>query len=323
MKKSFAAVVLLSICSHAPAQQEYPSRPMRFIVANAPGGSTSFVARLVADEMTRSWGHQVVVDNRGGGDGVIAAQTLQRSAPDGHTMLMISAALTIRPALHPNKVYEAYLKEFIPVTSLVSTKYILVLNHSVQANTAGEVIALAKAKPGYLKGAVSNRGGANHLALELFNVLAGTAIKAVPYKGGGPAMIALLSGEVNLAFNNAITVSPHVKSGKLKAIGVAGTERLSTLPQVPTFAESGLPGYNARNWFGVAVPGRTPEPIVNKLAGELARIRSLPDFREKIEAQGVDTFALGPKEFRSFIWEEVALWAKVVKQANINLGAGT
>jgi tripartite-type tricarboxylate transporter receptor subunit TctC len=323
IKTSLAALVLLAVCTQAAGQKEYPSRPMRFIVGNAPGGSTSFVARLVADEMTKSWGHQVVVDNRAGGDGVIAAQTLQRSAPDGHTMLLVTAAFTIRPALHSNKVYDAYVKEFVPVTTLVSTNYILVLNPSVPANTVKEVIALAKANPGYLKGAVSNRGGSNHLALELFNVVAGTTIKAVPYKGGGPGMIALLSGEVNLAFNNAITVLPHVKSGKLKAIGVGGTERLSSLPQVPTFAESGVPGYSARNWFGVVVPARTPDAIVVKLAGEIARIRSLRDFREKIEAQGVEPFALGPKEFRSFIRDELALWAKVVKQANVTMGQGT
>jgi tripartite-type tricarboxylate transporter receptor subunit TctC len=202
----------------------------------------------------------------------------------------------------------------------VSTTYILVLHPSVPADTVKEVIALGKAKPGYLKGAVSNRGGANHLALELFNVLAGTTIKAVPYKGGGPGMIALLSGEVNLAFNNGITVLPHVKSGKLKAIGVGGAERISSLPQVPTFSESGLPGYRARNWFGVAVPARTPEAIVARLAGEIARIRSLRDFRDKLEVQGVEPFALDTKEFRSFIREELALWAKVVKQANVTIG---
>jgi len=318
--RSLAAGVLIGLCGCVQAQQDYPSRPMRFIVGNAPGGSTSFVARLVADEMTKSWGHSVVVDNRGGGDGVIAYQALQRAAPDGHTMLLVTAALTIRPALHPNKVYDAYVKEFVPVTTLVRTDYIMVLHHSVPANTVKEVIALAKAKPGYLKGAVSNLGGANHLALEYFNVLTGAGLKAVPYKGGGPGMTALLAGEVNMAFNNAITVMPHVKSGKLKAIGVGGTERLSTLPNVPTFAEAGVPGYVARNWFGVMLPPRAPAAIVNKLAAEVERIRSLPAFRQKLAAQGVEPFALGPQAFAAYIQDELARWAKVVKEAKLKIG---
>jgi len=319
-RAALTVMVLSTAIGTAPAQPNYPSRPLRFIVGNAPGGSTSFVARLVGDEMTKHWGHQVVVDNRGGGDGVIAYQTLQRAAPDGHTMMLVTAALTIRPALHPNKVYDAYVREFVPVATLVSTDYILVLHHTVPANTVKEVIALAKAKPGYLKGAVSNLGGANHLALEYFNVLTGAGLKAVPYKGGGPGMTALLAGEVNMAFNNAITVMPHVRSGKLKAIGVGGTERLSTLPNVPTFAEAGVPGYVARNWFGVMLPPRTPAAIVEKLAAEIERIRSLPGFREKLAAQGVEPFALGPRQFAAYIKEELARWAQVVKDANVKVG---
>ena len=314
------AFALLGMCAPAAAQKDYPSRPIRFIVGNAPGGSTSFVARMVADEMTKSWGHQVVVDNRGGGDGVIAYEALERSAPDGHSMLLATAALTIRPALHPNKVYDAYAKEFVPVTTLVSTDYILVLHPSVPASTVKEVIALAKAKPGYLKGAVSNLGGSNHLALEYFNVLTGAGLKAVPYKGGGPGMIALLGGEVNMAFNNAITVGPHVRSGKLTPIAVGGTERLSTMPNVPTFDEAGVTGYVARNWFGVMLPPRTPAAIVKKLAAEVERIRGLPSFREKLAVQGVDPLVMNTQQFTAYIKEELARWAKVVKEANLKIG---
>ena len=314
--------LVMAAAGEIVSAQPYPSRPMRFIVGNAPGGSTSFVARIIGDEMTKSWGQSVVVDNRAGGDGVIAGQTLQRAAPDGHTFLLVTAALTIRPALHANnKVYEGFVNEFVPVTTLVSTDYILVLHSSVAASTVKEVIALAKAKPGYLKGAVSNLGGANHLALELFNVLAGTGIKAIPYKGGGPGMTALLAGEVVLAFNNAITVLPHVKAGKLKAVGVGGAERISSLPDVPTFTESGLPGYSARNWFGVVVPARTPDAVVAKLAGEIGRIRGLPEFRDKMAVQGVQPFGLDPKQFRAFIKDELVKWAKVVKEANVKVGS--
>ncbi len=314
------AFVLLAFAGAVHGEPAFPNKPMRFIVGNAPGGSTSYIARLVGDAVTKTWGHQVVVDNRGGGDGVIAAEALYKAAPDGHTMLLVSAALTIRPHLHPNKVYAAFLNEFVPVATLVSSDYILVANVSLPVNNLQEVIALAKTRPGYLKAAVSNIGGTNHLALELFNVLAGVKIKAIPYKGGGPGMTALISGEVSVAVNNAITLTPHIKSGKIKPIATGGTERLPTLPHVPTFAELGLPGYAARNWFGVALPPRTPAKIAEKLAKELVRIRNTPEFKEKIASQGVQPFSLGPEEFRAFLKSESARFAKIIKEANIVAG---
>lgn len=317
---AFIAAVLCALWGQAVGQQHYPSKPIRFIVGNAPGGSTSFVARFVGDEMAKSWGENVIVDNRGGGDGAIAAQALKQANPDGHTIMLLSGAFTIRPTLHPNKAfYQAFLKEIVPVTPLVSTSYVLVLHPSTPANTVQEVIALAKAKPGQLKGSVSNRGGANHLALELFNVVAGTNIKAIAYRGGGPGMLALMQGETNVSFGNAITVFPHVKNGKLKAIAVGRAERMASFPEVPTFAESGLPTYRPRNWFGVALPARSPEAIVEKLGAELARIRSLPHFKQQMELRGVDVFALSREEFRAYIQEELATWAKVVKEANLKL----
>ena len=317
-----AAWIALGLCvlsSQAISQPQYPNRPIRFIVGNAPGGSTSIVARAVGDEMAKSWGHNVIVDNRGGGDGSIAAKVLQRASGDGHTIMLLTGAFTIRPTLHPNKeFYQTFLKEIIPVTSLVSTNYVLVVHPATPVSTVKDVIDLAKANPGQLKGSVSNRGGANHLALELFNVVAGTNIKAIAYRGGGPGMLALLQGETNLSFGNAITVFPHVKSGRLKAIAVGRDERMSSFPELPTFAESGLPTYKPRNWFGVAVPAGTPEAIVEKLEAEIARIRSLPHFKEQMELRGVDVFPLTREQFRAYIEEELATWAKVVKQANIN-----
>jgi tripartite-type tricarboxylate transporter receptor subunit TctC len=314
-----AAVSLLAFAGSALAQQPYPSRPIRFIVANAPGGSNSFVARLVGDGLSANLGHQVVVDNRPGGDGVIAAETLKRAAPDGHTILLSSAALVIRPLLHPNKVYDNFLREFVPVATLVSTDYILVVNASVPAQDVKELIALAKLKPGYFKAAVSNIGGVNHLALELFNVVAGVKIKAIPYKGGGPGMTALVGGEVSLAINNAITVGPHVASGKLRALGVASKERLATLPQVPTFTEVGLPEYGARNWFGVVVPGRTPRAVIDTLASEIQKVQASPSFKEKIATQGVQPFVSGPAEYAAFVKAEMTRYAHVIKQANVKV----
>jgi len=301
------------------AEIAYPNRPLRFIVGNAPGGSTSLVARMVGDGLAASMGHQVVIDNRAGGDGMIASEALRRASPDGHTLLLATAAMTIRPSLHANPAYDDFVREFVPVAALVSTDYVLVLNPSVPVNGLKDFIALAKTRAGYLKGATSNLGGSNHLALELFNVLAGIKITAVPYKGGGPGMTALLGGEVSCAFNNALTLLPHLKSGKLKALGVGGAERLASLPQVPTFTEQGLPGYSARNWFGVVLPPKTPRAIVDKLAGEIARIQASAAFKERLALYGVEPFVLGPDALRAFIQAEVAKYAKVVKAANLKV----
>jgi tripartite-type tricarboxylate transporter receptor subunit TctC len=293
---------------------------MRFIVGNAPGGSTGAVARLVADRMSESFGQQVVVDHRSGANGRIASDMLLRATPDGHTLLLVTASLTIRPLLHSNKAYARYMEEFVPVATLVSTEYILVVNPAMPADDVKSFVALVKGKPvHHFKAAVSNIGGTNHLALELFNGLAGTRIQPIAYRGGGPGMTALLAGEVSLAFNNAITVMPHVRGGKLRALGVGGDERLSSLPEVPTFAEAGLPGYSAKNWFGVVVPAGTPRAVVDKLAGEIARIRALPDFRARLADLGVEPFAHGPDQFAAFLEAESVKWAKVVRDAGIRI----
>jgi len=317
--KLLAVSALLAFASGAAAQQNYPNRPIRFIVPNAPGGSTSIAARLIGEKLTESWGQQVIVDNRPGGNNIVAGEALQRSDPDGQTILLVTAAHVINPILHPHKQYQVFLKEFVPVATLVSTNYILVVNAAVPARDLKEFIALAKAKPGQLNGAVSNTGGIQHLALEYFNVLAGVKLQAIPYKGGGPGMIDLIGGQVQLAFNNSITVMPHIKSGKIRALGIGGESRLSILPDVPTFGESGLPGYNVKNFFGVVVPPGTPAGIVNKLAAEIQRAQKMPDFKEKLAAQGVDPFINGPEAFAAFINAEVAKYTKVIKAANIKI----
>ena len=312
------AAALLLLASSAAAQQNYPSRPIRFIVPNAPGGATSIAARLVGEKLTAAWGQQVIIDNRPGGNNIVAGEALQRSASDGQTIQLVTAAHVINPIVHPNPQYDAFL-EFPPVATLVSTEYILVVNSSVPANTLKEFIALAKAKPGQLNAAVSNAGGIQHLALEYFNILAGVKVQAVPYKGGGPGMIDLIGGQVQVAFNNTLTLLPHLKSGKIKAIGVGGESRLAILPQLPTFAEQGLPGYSVKNWFGVVVPPRTPKEIINKLAGEIIKIQALPDFKEKLAVQGVEPFVNGPEQFAAFIKSELAKYAKIIKAANVKL----
>ena len=318
VKRLLSAGVLIALAASAAAQEAYPSKPMRFILPNATGGSNSFVARLVGEKLTASWGQQVIVDSRPGGNNVIAAEALLRSNPDGHTILLVTAAHAINPLLFPDQPYDP-ITDFAPVATLVSTQYILVLNAAVPANNLQEFIALAKAKPGQLHGAGSGTGGIQHLALELFNVLAGVKLQHVPYKGGGPGMIDLIGGHVQLAFNNSITVMPHIRSGKLKPIGVGGEARLSVLPQVPTFAEAGLPGFNVKNWFGIVAPARTPKAIVNRLGDEIARIQAMPDIKEKLASQGVEPFVSGPEQFAAFIKAEIAKYARIIKLANIRI----
>jgi len=308
------------VCTAHPvwAQESFPNKPMRIIVPNAPGGSTSTVARLVGEKLTTSWGQQVIIDNRPGGNNIVAGEAAQRSTPDGHTLLFVTAAHSINPLLHPHPQYKAFL-EFPPVATLVSTSYILVVNSGVPANNMKEFIALAKAKPGQLNGAVSNTGGIQHLALEMFNVLAGVRLQAIPYKGGGPGMIDLIGGQVQLAFNNSITVYPHIKSGKIRALGIGGDSRLSILPDVPTFAESGIEGYSVRNWFGLLAPVKTPKGVIDKLAAEIAKIQASADFKEKLSVQGVDPFVNGPEAFAAYIKTEMGKYEKVIKAANIKI----
>ncbi|MPZ47528.1 MAG: tripartite tricarboxylate transporter substrate binding protein [Betaproteobacteria bacterium] len=310
---------LAAFSAAATAQPNYPDRPIRFIVPNAPGGSTSVAARLVGEKLTTSWNEQVIIDNRPGGNNIVAGELLQRSAPDGQTILLVTAAHVINPIVHPEKAQYKTFLGFPPVATLVSTNYILVVNAAVPASNLKELIALAKSKPGELNAAVSNAGGIQHLALEYFNVLAGVKIQAIPYKGGGPGITDLIGGQVQLAFNNTLTLLPHIRSGKIRALGVGGDERNPVLPQLPTFAELGLPGYSVKNWFGVVVPPRTPKEIVDKLAGEIIRVQGMADFKQKLGVQGVEPFVNGPEQFAALIKTESAKYAKIIKAANIKL----
>jgi tripartite-type tricarboxylate transporter receptor subunit TctC len=318
MPRLLAAGALTALAHPAAAQSAFPTKPIRFILPNAPGGSNDVVARLLGERMTANWGQPVIVDSRPGGNNVIAAEALLKSTPDGHTILLVTAAHVINPLLFPKLPYDA-IKDFAPVATLVGTDYLLVLNAGVPANNLNEFIALAKAKPGQLNAAGSNTGGIQHLALEMFNMLAGVKLQHVPYKGGGPGMIDLVGGQVQLAFNNAITVSPHIRSGKIKAIAVGGESRLSVLPQVPTFTEAGLPGFNVKNWFGVVAPLRTPKDTIQKIANEIARIQATPDFREKLAIQGVQPFISGPEAFAAFLKAELDKYGRIVRTANIKI----
>jgi len=311
-----AASVLMAIASAAGAQQVYPNKPIRFIVPYPPGGSSTPLARIFAQKLTESWGQQVIVDNRGGGNTVIGSELLVKSPPDGYTIMMASPSLVINPSLITTS-YDA-IKDFAPVASLVGSVIILGAHPSLPANTLQELIALAKSRPGELNFVSGTSGGLPHLSGELFNIIAGVKLQHVPYKGGGQAVTDLLGGQVQLCFFTPF-ILPQIKSGKLKGIAVTGKTRMPALPQVPTFGEAGLPGYDVNNWFGVVAPAGTPKPIIDKLSSEIGRILDLPDVREYLDRLGVDPFISSAEEFGALMKADMVKWGSVIKTAKIKL----
>ena len=300
----------------AAAQQTYPNKPIRFIVHFPPGGGADIAARVIAQKLTESWGQQVIVDNRPGGNTIIGSEALVRSPPDGYTLMVTSSAHVINPLLLPSLPYDS-VKDFAPVATVSYSELVLVLNVSVPANNLQELIALAKSKPGQLNYASSGSGSTTHLAAEFFNILAGVKTQHIPYKGAGLVMAELLTGQVQLYFNLPTSVVPYVKSAKLKAIAITGESRFSALPQVPTFTEAGLPGLDVKIWFGALAPAGTPQEIIAKVSTEIAKILATPEFKEKLDSQGMEPFISSPDQFAKLIRAEMAKWGKVIKAAGI------
>ncbi len=319
---TLCAVLLLSLLwawtFAALAQASYPTKPIRFISPYAPGGSTTAVARAVGQKLTESWGLQVIVDNRSGGNTIIGTEILARATPDGYTIIMTTNTHLILPSLYPKLPYDP-IKDFAPVGNVYRSEFVLVINASVPANTLQELIALAKSRPGQLNYATTGAGGSGHLANELMNILAGIKTQHIPYKGAGPALLDLIGGQVQIFINNPLTVIPHIKSGKIKAMAVTGETRVPALPQVPTFTEAGLPGLDVSPWFCVLAPAGTPKAIIGKLSTEIAKIVAMPDFQEFLARQGMNPFSSTPEQLGALMKTEMAKWAKVIKAANIRL----
>lgn len=302
----------------AQSPQSYPSKPIRFIVPYAPGGSTSHVARLVAAKLTESWGQPVVVDNRGGANTVIGTEAVARSAPDGYTIGLTTSTLATLPHLIATLPFDP-VKDLAPVAPLISTQLVLVLHPSVPANNLKEFIALAKARPNQLNFAAVGTGSSTHLAGELFKSVTGVKMQHVAYKGTAPALTDLIGGQVQLNFDTPVTSLPHIRSGKLKPIAITGKNRLASLPDVPTFAEAGLPEYDVQLWFGVIAPAGTPRDIISKLSKEIARILALPDVKENLSLQGLEPFAASPDQFGALIRADLDKYGKVIKGAGIKI----
>jgi tripartite-type tricarboxylate transporter receptor subunit TctC len=295
----------------------YPRKAIRLIIPFPPGGSNDIVGRLVAAKLSERLGKQVVVDNRGGAGGVLGTEMAAKAEPDGYTLLIISAAFAFNPALY--KLPYDSIKAFTPVAKLASGPNSLVLHPSVPAKSVKELIALAKEKPGKLLCSCSGVGSFQHLGSELFKMMAGVDFTIVQFKGGGPQMVDQLGGHSQISFGSLIQTLPHIQSGKFRVLGTGGSKRSVMLPDVPTIAEAGVPGYEANNWWGILAPAGTPQAIVDRLNKELTAILTTAEVKKLFLNEGAEVDYMGPTELSSYIAGEITKWSKVVKEANIRV----
>jgi len=304
-----SALLFLAVACSVTAQA-YPVKPVRLIVPFAPGGPADIQARLIGPKLTEAWGQPVVVENRAGGNTIIATELTARADPDGHIVQVISAGFSINVSLYAKLPYDS-VRDFAPVTQLTSGPAIVVVHPSLPARSVKELIQLARSRPGQLT--YASAGLPSQLAVELFKVMTGTDLVHVPYKGAAPAMIDLIAGHVQVSFPTIIGALSHVRSGRLRALATTGAKRAPAAPDLPTMMEAGVPGYEAANWFGTAVPAKTPPAIVAKLSQEIARALRFPDVRERLLSQGMEPTSSTPEEFSAYIRSEMTKWAKVVK----------
>ena len=313
-----AATPLMGFGEDASAQR-FPEKPLRIVVIFPAGGAADVLARTIADKLRESWGQPVIVENRPGASGNIAAEAVARSTPDGYTILL--GGLTthgINPSLYRHLPYDP-IKDFAPVTIAATTPLVLVAHPSVPAVSVNELIALAKSRPGDLNYASFGNGTSGHLSTVLFSSLAGIEMTHVPYKGSPPAMVDLLAGRVHVMFDAIPASLPHIKTGKLRALAVSSPERSRALPDVPTIAEAALPDFEVVGWLGFFAPAGVPSPIVQRLSAEIGRSLGIPEVRDRLVAQGLDVKASTPEEFARFVDSELKKWAGVVKKAGVRI----
>lgn len=313
-----AALIGLAVASHPAAAQSYPAKPVRFIIPFAPGGGNDIIGRAIAARLTDVWKQQMVVDNRPGAGGNIAGEITARAAPDGHTVFQFNIANVIAASIYPKLAYDP-VRDFAPVTQIGGSPFLLVVHPSVRANDVRELIALAKAQPTLLNYASSGNGGSTHLVTELFKSMAGISMTHIPYNGAGPALTTLLSGQVQVFFMVPATSRAHIKAGRLRALAVSSAQRSKLMPEMPTVAESGVPGFEGSTWYGVVVPARTPAAIVTQLNRDFVATLNEPDLRDRMSNQGIELVASSPDEFARFIQAEHAKWARAVKISGARL----
>jgi len=312
-----AVALLLVTLASVAAAQSYPTRPVRLIIPFPPGGSNDIVGRMIAAQLGERLGQQMVVDNRGGAGGTIGTELAAKSQADGYTLLLISTAYAFNTSIYKKLPYDP-AKSFVPVALLGSGPGVLVVNPALPVNSVADLIALAKERPGKLNNASAGIGSFQHLASELFRIQAGIQWLHVPYKGGGPAMMDLIGGQADASVGSLIQMLPHIRSGKLKALGTTGAKRSPVLPDVPTVAEAGVPGYEATNWWGFLAPAGTPPAIVERLHQEVAAVQASAETKRRFDTEGAEALQMSPAEFGAFIAAETAKWARVVKEAGIS-----
>lgn len=299
------------------AQSTYPTKAVYFVTPFPPGGSLDPLTRMSAQKLGELWKRPTVVENRPGGNSIIGTQTVARAAPDGYTLLVAGTPHVINPSLFPTP-YDA-IRDFAPIASIARSRQILVVNRSMPVNSVKEIIALAKARPGELNYGSSGTGNTNHLAGELFSSLAGIRMTHIPYKGAGPALTDLISGQLHLSFHVPISALPHVRSGRLKALATTGHARITAAPDIPTFAEAGMPGFDLQGWTGMFAPAGTNKAIIDRISADMARVLTSTEIVERLTNMGQEPFVSTPEQFGALLQSELVRYAKIIKDANIKV----
>lgn len=302
--------------SGVAAQDDYPARAIRWIVPYSPGGSTSWTSRLVGEHLTSVWGQQVLIDNRPGANTVIGTEVAARSKPDGYTLVYIGSALCSNVTLVKNLPYDT-VKDIAPIATVSGYENLFVVHPSLPVKTVKEFVALARKRPGELMYASSSHGGSTNLAPRLFNMVAKIETTQVPYKGAGNAMIDVIGGQVQYFMSVPVNVVAQVRNGKLRALAVTGSQRLSAFPDVPTMAELGYPEVSLKTWQGVGAPAGTPKPIIDKIASEIERLVNMPETQQKLDAQGFVPYFNGPEKTAQLVAQDIERFGKIIKSANI------
>jgi tripartite-type tricarboxylate transporter receptor subunit TctC len=313
MRYTVILVAALFASPYACAAEKYPTRPLRLIIPFPPGGGTDIMGRMVAQRLNDAFGVTVVVDNRGGAGGILGTEMAARANPDGHTLMIGSVStICINPSLHKNLGFDP-IKDLAPISTLASTPSLLVVGNAVPAKSIKELIALAKSKPGQLHYATPGSGSSSHLGTELFKQAAGVDINHVPYKGTGPAVTDLVSGQVTMFITNMPSVLPMVKANRVRALAVTSLTRSALMPEVPTVAESGIPGFEVIVWYGVLAPAAIPKPVVTRVNQELRKMAEMQDVKDRLALQGAEVMSSTPEEFAKRIRDDRAKWEKIVK----------
>ncbi|MDB5819384.1 MAG: hypothetical protein JWQ11_3024 [Rhizobacter sp.] len=313
-----AATSRVATSALAAGPAGFPDKPVKLIIPYSAGGTSDLLARYIGQLLSQRWGQPLVVDNRAGGGTVIGASAVARSAPDGYTLLLTNNTHVINPHLMARLPYDS-LRDFTPVATLATSAYLMLAKPSLPVKTLQDFLALAKARPGVINFGTHGAGGLTHLAAELFDSMAGIRMEMIQYKGAGPALIGILGSEVDVYFDAPATTMAYVTSGKLRPLGISGTERLAALPDVPTISQAGVPGFDVTIWYGLLGPAGMPEPVVSRLNADVAAVLALPEVKDKLDGLGVTPYASTPAKFRQFMTDEYDKYGRIVKSADIKV----